>query len=64
MTKLCGNYTLANATGRAGRRYDMPMVWSIDRLGRNVLHATNAVAEIEAGDVALASIARRRWVVP
>jgi hypothetical protein len=28
------------------RRYDILMVWSIDRLGRSVLHVANALAEL------------------
>src|ERR1700693_6549776 len=30
------------------RRYDILMVWSIDRLGRSVLHVANALAELAA----------------
>jgi hypothetical protein len=29
------------------RRFDILMVWSIDRLGRSVLHVANALAELE-----------------
>jgi DNA invertase Pin-like site-specific DNA recombinase len=36
------------------RRYDIPMCWSIDRLGRSVLHVgANALAELDAADVHL-----------
>ena len=31
------------------------MVWSIDRLGRSVLHVANALAELDAAGVALYS---------
>jgi DNA invertase Pin-like site-specific DNA recombinase len=31
------------------------MVWSIDRLGRSVLHVANALAELDAASVALYS---------
>jgi hypothetical protein len=37
------------------RRFDVLMVWSIDRLGRSVLHVANALAELEAAGVALYS---------
>src|SRR6202040_1894723 len=37
------------------RRYDILMVWSIDRLGRSVLHVANALAELDAAGVALYS---------
>jgi DNA invertase Pin-like site-specific DNA recombinase len=30
------------------RRFDVLMVWSIDRLGRSVLHVANALAELDA----------------
>src|SRR3954453_21560012 len=30
------------------RRFDILMVWSIDRLGRSVLHVANALAELDA----------------
>jgi DNA invertase Pin-like site-specific DNA recombinase len=30
------------------RRFDVLMVWSIDRLGRSVLHVANAMAEMDA----------------
>ena len=35
------------------RRFDVLMVWSIDRLGRSVLHVANAMAELDAAGVAL-----------
>jgi DNA invertase Pin-like site-specific DNA recombinase len=35
------------------RRFDILMVWSIDRLGRSVLHPANALAELDAAGVAL-----------
>jgi DNA invertase Pin-like site-specific DNA recombinase len=34
---------------------DVLMVWSIDRLGRSVLHVANALAELDAAGVALYS---------
>jgi DNA invertase Pin-like site-specific DNA recombinase len=37
------------------RRFDVLMVWSIDRLGRSVLHVANALAELDAAAVALYS---------
>ena len=37
------------------RRFDILMVWSIDRLGRSVLHVANALAELDAAGVALYS---------
>src|ERR1700733_12132681 len=37
------------------RRFYVPMVWSIDRLGRSVLHVANALAELDAAGVALYS---------
>ena len=37
------------------RRFDVLMVWSIDRLGRSVLHVSNAMAELDAAGVALYS---------
>jgi DNA invertase Pin-like site-specific DNA recombinase len=37
------------------RRFDVTMVWLIDRLGRSVLHVTNALAELDAAGVALYS---------
>jgi DNA invertase Pin-like site-specific DNA recombinase len=36
-----------------GRRYDILMCWSIDRLGRSVLHVANALAELDAAGVRL-----------
>ena len=36
-------------------RFDILMVWSIDRLGRSVLHVANALAELDAASVALYS---------
>jgi DNA invertase Pin-like site-specific DNA recombinase len=35
------------------RRFDILMVWSIDRLGRSVLRVANALAELDAAGVAL-----------
>jgi DNA invertase Pin-like site-specific DNA recombinase len=35
------------------RRYDIPMCWSIDRLGRSVLHVANALAELHAAGIRL-----------
>jgi DNA invertase Pin-like site-specific DNA recombinase len=37
------------------RKFDMTMTWSIDRLGRSVLHVANAMAELDAAGVALYS---------
>ena len=37
------------------RRFDVLMVWSIDRLGRSVLHVANALAELDTAGVALYS---------
>jgi DNA invertase Pin-like site-specific DNA recombinase len=37
------------------RGFDVLMVWSIDRLGRSVLHVANALAELDAAGVALYS---------
>jgi len=37
------------------RKFDILMVWSIDRLGRSVLHVANAMAELDAAGVALYS---------
>jgi DNA invertase Pin-like site-specific DNA recombinase len=37
------------------RRFDVLLVWSIDRLGRSVLHVANALAELDAAGVALYS---------
>jgi DNA invertase Pin-like site-specific DNA recombinase len=36
-------------------RFQVLMVWSIDRLGRSVLHVANAMAEMDAAGVALYS---------
>jgi len=36
-------------------RFHVLMVWSIDRLGRSVLHVANALAELDAAGVALYS---------
>ena len=35
------------------RRFDVLMVWSIDRLGRSVLHVANALAELDAARIRL-----------
>lgn len=35
-------------TDAVRRRFDVLMVWSIDRLGRSVLHVANAMAEMDA----------------
>lgn len=37
------------------RRFDVLLVWSIDRLGRSVLHVAQAMAELDAAGVALSS---------
>src|ERR1700727_4108427 len=37
------------------RKFDVTMCWSIDRLGRSVLHVANALAELDAACVALYS---------
>jgi DNA invertase Pin-like site-specific DNA recombinase len=37
------------------RRFDVCMCWSIDRLGRSVLHAATAMAELDAASIALYS---------
>jgi DNA invertase Pin-like site-specific DNA recombinase len=37
------------------RRFDVLMVWSIDRLGRSVLHVASAMAEMDAAGVGLYS---------
>jgi DNA invertase Pin-like site-specific DNA recombinase len=37
------------------RKFDVTMCWSIDRLGRSVLHVANALAELDAAGVALYS---------
>jgi DNA invertase Pin-like site-specific DNA recombinase len=42
-------------TDAVRRRFDVLMVWSIDRLGRSVLHVANALAELDAAGVALYS---------
>jgi DNA invertase Pin-like site-specific DNA recombinase len=39
----------------ARRRFDVLLTWSIDRLGRSVLHVAQAMAELEAAGVALIS---------
>src|ERR1700686_3069738 len=36
-------------------KFDVTMCWSIDRLGRSVLHVANAMAELDAAEVALYS---------
>jgi DNA invertase Pin-like site-specific DNA recombinase len=35
------------------RRFDILLVWSIDRLGRSVLHVANALAELDAAGIRL-----------
>ena len=35
------------------RRFDILMVWSIDRLGSSVLHVANALAELDAAGIRL-----------
>jgi DNA invertase Pin-like site-specific DNA recombinase len=35
------------------RRFDILMVWSIDRLGRSVLHVANALADLDAAGIRL-----------
>jgi DNA invertase Pin-like site-specific DNA recombinase len=35
------------------RRYDILMVWSIDRLGRSVLRVANVLAELDAAGIRL-----------
>ena len=35
------------------RRLDILLVWSIDRLGRSVLHVANALAELDAAGIRL-----------
>ena len=35
------------------RRYDILLVWSIDRLGRSVLHVANVLAELDAAGIRL-----------
>jgi DNA invertase Pin-like site-specific DNA recombinase len=37
------------------RRFDVLLVWSMDRLGRSVLHVAQAMAELDAAGVALVS---------
>src|ERR1700722_136674 len=37
------------------RKFDVLMVWSIDRLGRSVLHVASAMAEMDAAGVAIYS---------
>lgn len=37
------------------RKFDVTMCWSIDRLGRSVLHVANALAELDGAGVALYS---------
>lgn len=37
------------------RKFDVTMCWSIDRLGRSVLHVANAMAELDSAGVALYS---------
>jgi DNA invertase Pin-like site-specific DNA recombinase len=37
------------------RRFEVLMVWSIDRLGRSVLHVATAMAEMDAAGVTLCS---------
>jgi DNA invertase Pin-like site-specific DNA recombinase len=37
------------------RRFDVVLVWSMDRLGRSVLHVAMAMAELDAAGVALIS---------
>lgn len=37
------------------RKFDVTMRWSIDRLGRSVLHVANAMAELDAAGAALYS---------
>ena len=45
------------------RRFDVLMVWSIDRLGRSVLHVANALAELDAAHVVFTAT-NKRWDVP
>jgi DNA invertase Pin-like site-specific DNA recombinase len=42
------------------RRFDVLMVWSIDRLGRSVLHVANALAELDAAGASSLAGARGR----
>jgi DNA invertase Pin-like site-specific DNA recombinase len=37
------------------RRFDVLLIWSMDRLGRSVLHVAQAMAELDAAGVALMS---------
>jgi DNA invertase Pin-like site-specific DNA recombinase len=37
------------------RRFDVLLIWSMDRLGRSVLHVAQAMAELDAAGVALIS---------
>ena len=37
------------------RRFDVLVIWSMDRLGRSVLHVAQATAEMDAAGVALIS---------
>jgi DNA invertase Pin-like site-specific DNA recombinase len=37
------------------RRFDVLLIWSMDRLGRSVLHVAQAMAELDAAGVALVS---------
>ena len=51
------------------RRFDILMVWSIDRLGRSVLHVANALAELDAAGIRLYCDRegidyRPQWVAP
>jgi DNA invertase Pin-like site-specific DNA recombinase len=41
--------------GAMRRRFDVLPVWSMDRLGRSVLHVAEAMAELDAAGVALIS---------
>ena len=45
------------------RRFDVLMVWSIDRLGRSVLPVANALAELDAAHVVFTAT-NKRWDVP
>ena len=48
--------SVPHSTGCSRTGYgDVLMVWSIDRLGRRVLHVANALAELDAAGVALYS---------
>jgi hypothetical protein len=38
--------------GGFGQRFDILMIWPIDRLGRSVLHVANALAELDAAGAA------------